>query len=96
MLGLSTNGFVIALGVLAIGGLVLVAKLFGGKPKRAEKWEKAEIMKQLLALSEQEQGRRVAAAARPRPQAARPTMRPTQANVKMNAKAAAAGRAKAR
>ena len=97
MMGLST-GLVIALSVAALGILVLVAKLFAGKPERAEKWEKAEIMKQLLALSEQEEGRRVAApaAAKARSSAARPVMRPAQANVKMTSKVGAPVGAKAR
>jgi hypothetical protein len=98
MLGLSSTGFAIALGVVALGVLVLVAKVFAGKPKRAEKWEKAEIMKQLLALSEQEEGRRVAApaTARSRSSVARPVMRPAQANVKMSSKVRVPVRAKAR
>jgi hypothetical protein len=54
MFGASPIGVVIATAVLAIAVLALVAKLFADKPKRAEKWEKAEIMKQLLALSESE------------------------------------------
>ncbi|HYL16759.1 MAG TPA: DUF2934 domain-containing protein [Terriglobales bacterium] len=40
-------GVVIALAVFAI-----LAKACAGEPKRAEKWEKGEIIKQLLALSE--------------------------------------------
>ena len=97
MMGLST-GLVIALSVAALGILVLVAKLFAGKPERAEKWEKAEIMKQLLALSEQEEGRRVTApaAAKARSSAARPVMRPAQANVKMSGKVGIPVRAKVR
>jgi hypothetical protein len=98
MMGLSSTGFAIALGVVALSVLILVAKVFARKPKRAEKWEKAEIMKKLLALSEQEQGRRVAvpAAARPRSPAARPVLRPAQANVKMSAKVGVPVRAKTR
>jgi hypothetical protein len=42
-------GVVTALAVLAI-----LAKACAGEPKRAEKWEKAEIIKQLVALSERE------------------------------------------
>jgi len=53
----------IALAVLAIAVLVIVAKMSRARPKRAEKWEKAAIMKQLLALSEQEEKRQAAAAA---------------------------------
>ena len=42
-------GVVTALAVFAI-----LAKACAGKPKRAEKWEKGEIIKQLVALSERE------------------------------------------
>jgi len=34
--------------------LAIMLKVRAAKPKRAEKWEKAEIMKRLLALSEKE------------------------------------------
>jgi hypothetical protein len=90
-----------ALGGLAILVLVLVMKLFTAKPKRAEKWEKAEIMKKLLALSEQEEKRSLAtpaakSAARPRPQPARPVTRPSPAAVKASTKVAMPVRAKAR
>ncbi|SRR6266436_6686213 len=44
-------GVVIALAVVAI-----FMKLCAGQPKKAKKGEKAEIMKQLLALSERENG----------------------------------------
>ena len=44
-------GVVTALAVFAI-----LAKACVGKPKRAEKWEKGEIIKQLVALSERENG----------------------------------------
>ena len=57
MFGLST-GFMIVFAVAAIGVLALAAVLLAPKPKRAEKWEKAEIMKRLLALSEQKDGER--------------------------------------
>jgi hypothetical protein len=42
-------GVVTALAVFAI-----LAKTCAGKPKRAEKWEQGEIIKQLLVLSERE------------------------------------------
>ena len=42
-------GVVTALAVVAI-----LAKAYAGEPKRAEKWEKGEIIKQLVALSERE------------------------------------------
>lgn len=89
MIGFSTTEVVIALAALAIVTLVL-AKLFTGKPKRAEKWEKAEIVKQLLALSEQESGSRIPAPA------VRPVARSSQARLKMTAKATLPARAKAR
>jgi len=96
MFGLST-GFMIVFAIVAIGVLGLAAMLLAPKPKRAEKWEKAEIMKKLLALSEQEEGRRTAAATtRVRPQPARPVTRPVPANLKATSKIATPVRAKAR
>jgi hypothetical protein len=89
MIGLSTTEVVIALAALVIVLLVL-AKLFPGKPKRAEKWEKAEIVKQLLALSEQENGSRLPAPA------VRPTSRSSQPRLKTTGKATLPARAKAR
>jgi hypothetical protein len=56
MISVSSTGVVIALAVLAIVGCLFVPKLRAGKVKRAEKWEKATIMRQLLALSERENG----------------------------------------
>jgi hypothetical protein len=49
MLGIVFIGVVTALAVFTIW-----AKICAGKPRRAEKWEKGEIIKQLLALSEGE------------------------------------------
>ena len=46
MIGIVFIGVVTGLAVLAI-----LAKTCAGKPKKAEKWEKGEIIKQLLALS---------------------------------------------
>jgi hypothetical protein len=97
MMALSSTWFLIALGVLAIGVLMLVMKLFAAKPKRAEKWEKAEIMKQLLALSEQEEQRRLAVpASRAKAQPVRPASRPTPSTLKASTKVAIPVRAKAR
>ena len=97
MMGLSSTWFMIALGVLAIGVLMLVRKLFPSKPKRAEKWEKAEIMKRLLALSEQEEQRRVAVpASRAKAQPVRPAARHTATPIKASTKVAIPVRAKAR
>jgi hypothetical protein len=42
--------------VIAVAVFVLLANRYAGKPKRAEKWEKADIMRQLLALSDRESG----------------------------------------
>ena len=81
---------------IAVGVLALAAILLAPGPKRAEKWEKAEIMKKLLALSEQEEGRRAAAAVKARPQPARQVTRPAAANLKATSKIAAPVRAKAR
>ncbi len=39
---------------LAVG--VVLALKYAAKPKKAQKWEKAQIMKQLLAMSENEGG----------------------------------------
>ena len=40
--------------VTALAVFAVLAKTCAGEPKRAEKWEKGEIIKQLLALSERE------------------------------------------
>jgi hypothetical protein len=61
MIGIFCIGVVTALAVVAI----LVKKCAAG-PKKAEKWEKAEIMKQLLALAERENGTSAAAPSRSR------------------------------
>ena len=39
---------------LAVG--VVLARKYAAKPKKVQKWEKAQIMKQLLAMSENEAG----------------------------------------
>ena len=49
MLGIVFIAVVTTLAVFSI-----LAKICAGKPKRAEKWEKGEIIKQLLALSDGE------------------------------------------
>ena len=52
MAGITPIGVSSALAMLAIGMLASVAVRWRSKPKeRVEKWEKAEIMKQFLALS---------------------------------------------
>jgi|SRR5579862_592438 len=46
---------IVFIGIVIIVALfAAVAKKYAGKPKKAEKWERAEIMKQLLAQSEGE------------------------------------------
>ncbi len=61
---------------LAVG--VVLARKYGPKPKKAQKWEKAQIMKQLLAMSENENGApAVAAPARSRTPA-KPGARPVK------------------
>jgi putative alpha-1,2-mannosidase len=89
MIGLSTTEVVIALAALAMITLAFAA-FFTRKPKRAEKWEKAEIVKQLLALSEQESSSRFPAPA------ARPVARSSQSRLKTTTKATLPARAKAR
>jgi hypothetical protein len=97
MIAIPSTGVVIALGALAVAVLALFAKLCLGKPKRAEKWEKAEIMKQLLALSERENNMaRTAPSVRMRPPASRPTMRPGNAHLKATAKTTLPNRSKTR
>ena len=96
MIGISSPGVVIALGVIAIAVLALVAKLFS-KPKRAEKWEKAEIMRQLLALSERENAMVASApSVRLRAPAVRPANRPGNARLKASTKATLPSRSKVR
>jgi hypothetical protein len=91
MFGISPT-LMIALGVLTVAALFLLTPLGRPRRKRAEKWEKAEIMRQLLALSEQEAGGRpMANAARTRPGISRPspsraTARPANIPIKANVK----------
>jgi hypothetical protein len=97
MIAIPSTAVVIALGALAVVLLALLAKLCLGKPKRAEKWEKAQIMKQLLALSERENGlARTASSVRMRPPASRPAMRPGNAHLKATAKTTLPNRSKTR
>src|ERR1700757_3959159 len=66
----------------ALAALTLAVVLLGSrKPKRAEKWEKAAIMKQLLALSEREESmQRMKQALKTRTLNPQPTMRQATAN----------------
>jgi len=84
MTGISIAGIGIALAMLAIAVFARVPK---SKPKRAERWEKAEIMRQLLALSELENGgRATASSVRFRAPASKLGIRPSHANLKTTAK----------
>jgi len=71
MFGFSLTGVVIALA--AVSAVLVFLVIDARKPKRVEKWEKAAIVKQLLDLSEQEEGvKRQVAAPRPRTPATTP------------------------
>lgn len=97
MLGMSSTEVVIALAALAVVVLLLAAMLGMRKPKRAEKWEKAEIMRQLLALSEAEMGTTATApSVRLRAPAAKPAMRSGNAHLKATAKTTLPSRSKVR
>ena len=101
MFGISPTTM-IALAALATAALFLLTPLGRRKRKRAEKWEKAEIMRQLLSLSEQEMGARPAAStARARGATSRPTptrapMRPANLPLKANVKTTLPARSKVR
>ncbi len=101
MFGISPT-VMIALAVLATAALFLLTPLGRRKRKRAEKWEKAEIMRQLLSLSEQEAGARpTASPARARAATSRATptrapMRPANLPIKANVKTTLPARSKAR
>jgi hypothetical protein len=97
MMDISSTGVVLVLAALAVVVLALAAMLFPRKPKRAEKWEKAKIMKQLLALSEREESLQRPAPAAVRLRApARTATRPVTSPLKASAKAAMPARSKAR
>lgn len=97
MVGNLPSPIVLALAGCAILTLALVAKLSTRKPKRAEKWEKAEIMKKLLALSEQDAGLATASSSvRLRAPASKPAMRPGNAHLKATVKTTLPARSKAR
>lgn len=101
MFGMSPT-VMIALAALATAALFLLTPLGRRKPKRAEKWEKAEIMRQLLSLSEKEVGARPSASpdrtrtATSRPTPARVPMRPANLPIKANVKTNLPARSKAR
>lgn len=60
---------------LAVG--VVLARKYAPRPKKVQKWEKAQIMKQLLDLSEPETGASTVAPARS-PTSAKPGARPVK------------------
>ncbi len=60
---------------LAVG--IVLARKYVPKPKKAQKWEKAQIMKQLLAMSDNETGASTVVPARPRT-SAKPGLRPVK------------------
>ncbi|GEM_PF-2993611 len=82
MFGLPMTAIVMAASALA--ALALVVVLLGHrKPKRAEKWEKAAIMKQLLAASEREESMlQMKQAMKARTATPQPGMRPVAAAAK--------------
>jgi hypothetical protein len=83
MYDIASLRMVIALAGVGVAALALLLKLSARKPKRAEKWEKAEIMKKLLALSEQDPALASAApSVRLRTTPAKPRMRPSGAHMK--------------
>jgi hypothetical protein len=94
MIDISSIRLILALAGLGIAGLAFVMKCTR-KPKRAEKWEKAQIMKQLLALSEQEANRVPGArSVRLRPPVSKPAMRPSNAYMKARTKTTLPGRSR--
>jgi len=88
----------ILLAGLAIGAIALVAIMISRKPKsRPEPWEKAEIMKQLLALSELEaNAAKVKAPVRPRTPPPKQGKRPAHAYSKVPSRPSQPVRSKAR
>ena len=96
MFGISPT-LMIALGVLTVAALLLMTPLGKRKRKRPEKWEKAEIMRQLLALSEQDQGLKGRApSVRLRAPAPKTAGRPGTAHMKASSKTTLPSRSKAR
>jgi Protein of unknown function (DUF2934) len=49
-----TNIVLIFMGIIALAVFAILVKTCVGEPKKAEEWEKGQIIKQLLALSERE------------------------------------------
>jgi len=46
------NSLVLIVVVIAVAAFAILARMSANTPKKADKWEKAEIIKQLLALSD--------------------------------------------
>lgn len=100
MYGISPT-VLIALAGLTVVALFLLTPLGTRKPKRAEKWEKAEIMRKLLALSENEPGMAKVPVARSRititrPVSGRTPTRPASVALKGTSKTSLPARSKAR
>ena len=99
MFGISPTSSAILLAALAIAlfAALLMIRRAQQPKKRPEKWEKAAIMKQLLAMSEREEYFAAKSASmRRRQPASRPGMRPSPASIKAASKATVASRSKAR
>jgi len=97
MYDIASLRMVIALAGVGIAALALLLKLSARKPKRAEKWEKAEIMKKLLALSEQDPALASAApSVRLRATTSKPVSRPSSAYMKASNKTSLPARVKSR
>ena len=80
-----------------MAALLLMTPLGRRKRKRPEKWEKAEIMRQLLALSEQDQGMKgMAPSVRLRAPVPKAAIRPGTAHMKASSKTTLPSRSKAR
>ncbi len=67
--------WIAVMAALAVG--VVLARKYAFKPKKAQKWEKAQIMKQLLAMSDNETAASAVVPARSRT-AAKPGKRPVK------------------
>jgi hypothetical protein len=96
MIDFTSTPVVIGAAGLATAGLALVLKVCSPKPKRPEKWEKAQIMKQLLALAEQDPGLATAPSVRLRAPASKPTGRAAYPHLKASTRTTLPPRSKAR
>lgn len=67
----------------ALAVFALWAKARAGRPAKAQKWEKADIVKQLLALSEREDGISAIAPSRSRTPLTSPALPPAELPRKM-------------